>query len=529
SMQYISPFRLLGLDITEISQNPNSVNVSFLKKKLLAEFELSNTVTIETEAGELSKNDVLGILDQLQSSEILNYHVQIAGDPMLLDFLQYNALEGVFEKNPIYTDDGFLKFIAPYFAHAYCMLVTYILDNEEASNSFLYRIPLLIPTGEELKRLQPIRKKTYDIIAGIEHYTEEFAKSETGKIPVDRKLFGFNIIRTLNALDYSVFEHDIEAYATAVLKMLNESIDVKRSTFRDNELAYDVLKRIENLKLGTDTSKEVKRFLAAFRRTPEEKVKGSGSGIGSILYAIIFVVFLIRTILTCDSSSTSTSNSMKELFPSADDTLNDNDSIRYRRVFNYLEIGQVGYGLRREGGRFPEYISLKTGDNPYKTLPSLDIDTTGKKNSLKFINNSNLNVVGAINSVIGNAFVYVSSKDSIVIGTNAEAVNIFFAAGKRWDKACKIPRVIYPGKLTYAKDVYGLFSEPAANFFSLANIINVQFLPKNDKKKKPLLFTPTFLFYNNGDSVKVDSFIPQQENEEEQIRENSREDSDYKR
>ncbi|HEX3009423.1 MAG TPA: hypothetical protein VHO90_17590 [Bacteroidales bacterium] len=562
-MQYISPFRLLGLDITEISQNPDSINVSFLKKKLLAEFELSNSATIGTEAGELSKNDVLEILDQLQSPEILNYHFQIAGDAMLLDFLQYNALNGVFAKNPIYKDDGFLKFIAPYFSNSYCMLVNYILDNEDASNSFLYRIPLLIPSGEGLKSLQPISKKIYDIIAGIEHYTDEFAKRGTAKIAVDRKLFGFNIIRTLNALDYTLFEHDIELYGIAALKLINESIDVKRRTFRDIEFAYFVLKQIENLKLRPDLSNEVKRFLGAFIGTPEQKQ--SDPGVGCLIYIIIVAIVLIRLIPKGERSTPDASTSINELLPPREATMKDtvatksttvkleevvvtakrpqkieenlsysstsfsgddsSNAMQYRRVFTYLKIGnKVGYTLGREGG-IPEYSFLKTGDNPYKTLPSLDIDTKEKENSLKLVNNSNLNVLGFINSDIGNVFVYVSSKDSIVIGTNAEAVNIFFAAGKRWDKACKVPRLLIPGEITYAKDIYGLFTETPPNLSSLVNVTQIQFVQKKDKKKKSSLFTPTFRFYNNGDSVKVDSFIPQQENEEEQIRGNSREDS----
>jgi hypothetical protein len=140
---------------------------------MLAEFELNHSVTIETAAGELSKNDVLNILDQLQDPQILKFHLEIAKDNILLDFLQYNGLEGAFIKNPLYLQKEFIDFITPYFAHSYCSLIIAILDSEGDSNPHLRKIPLLITTGEELRWLAPVSRKIFDLIATIEDLTND--------------------------------------------------------------------------------------------------------------------------------------------------------------------------------------------------------------------------------------------------------------------------------------------------------------------------------------------------------------------
>jgi hypothetical protein len=192
----------------------------------------------------------------------------------------------------------------------------------------------------------------------------------------------------------------------------------------------------------------------------------------------------------------------------AADTTNDTDSIKYLRIFNYLKTGCVGiykFGIKNP---VSQYQSYKTGDNPYPSLSSLDISIKHKAHCLKVVNRTGMDIVSILNTGAGNAYVYVTSSDSVSIGLNSSQVNAIFMAGKEWDAGSKLVKVIWPGEKTYHKDVYGAFAKVPVNYFSLLAVKKVRFLAKSEKTSKKLSQPPRFSFYNIGDSVKLNEFLP---------------------
>lgn len=507
-MQYISPFSILGIDIEEIIQKPDSINISFLRKKLLAEFELNNSITIKTPAGELSKNDVLVVLDQLQNADIFNFHIQITKDPILLDFLQYGALEGVFIKNQLYNDADFLKFISPYFAHSYCSLVIFILENEGGANPNLYRIPILITPSEKLSLLQPIRRKILDLVSEIEKNTSLITDNKRLPPQIDEQLFGYNIIRILNILDYSIFEHDVEAYVNASIELLNACITDSAKRFHNGELVHFILKRLEMLQMSDENAEIVKHYLSFFQEQPKVE-ESSGESIVKAISFIIIVIVLMQIVPKCNRGDTPNyRSSLNNMITEAADTTSDTDSIKHRRVFNYLKFGFVGiykFGIKNPTSR---HQSFRTGDNPYPALSCLDISTKDKANSIKVVNRTDRDLVSILNTGVGNAFVYITSHDSVFIGINTSSADVIFMAGRNWDANSKLVKVIWPGEKTYHKDIYGAFTEVPVNFFTLLSVTKIRFLTKAEKTSKQLRKMPEFSFFNKGDSIKMNEFLP---------------------
>ena len=69
-MSYLSPFELLPLDILSISTS-DKIDVRFIKKRILAEFELNDNEPLEINNQFLSKNEVLKLVEGLEQERVL--------------------------------------------------------------------------------------------------------------------------------------------------------------------------------------------------------------------------------------------------------------------------------------------------------------------------------------------------------------------------------------------------------------------------------------------------------------------------
>lgn len=63
-MQYLSPKTLFSIFNAD-SEAFTSLDFNQIKKRALAEFELSGKLTIKVNSKELSKNDILQLIDQI--------------------------------------------------------------------------------------------------------------------------------------------------------------------------------------------------------------------------------------------------------------------------------------------------------------------------------------------------------------------------------------------------------------------------------------------------------------------------------
>lgn len=115
-MQYISPFHHLPEDIVNtILSSPNQIKL--IRKRLLAEIELSTTQTIEINGKELTKFDVISLFDNLNDSELLAIHLAIFQDKRLLHLLENGELPKPFDFTfaESLNEEKAIALISPYY------------------------------------------------------------------------------------------------------------------------------------------------------------------------------------------------------------------------------------------------------------------------------------------------------------------------------------------------------------------------------------------------------------------------------
>jgi hypothetical protein len=507
-MQYISPFVLLGIDLEEINRKPDSINVSFLRKKMLAEFELNNSVTIKTPAGELSKNDVLVVMDQLQNPQVLKFHLEIARDPILLNFLQYNGLEGDFLNNPVYSQKEFLDFITPYFAHSYCSLIINILENEGESNPHIYKIPVLITPGEESKWLSPVRRKLFDLVSTIEGWAPKVKPATRVKVsPNVQRVYGFNVLRMLNLLQSNFFEHQVEAYVKASFTVVENCINDKNNGFRNEELVSFILKRLQSLNLSPENAKLVEHYQKFVKGKVEVLVaeKEEKSGFFRGIWVILVIVFaIVRIASTCDSTNSTSNSNFHEKYKYAYSLsdIHETDTAKAKRLYYRFKRAYTNIYRDSEVNLSPLYSPFRTGENPFVHLQSLNTSTTGKKFILRFSNKSDKHILAIFNTPDSNAYFFIKQKESFTMGTNAEKARIFFIAGEEWDSGFDLPEPVYANEVRRGEDISGNFTKPPDNLMEIMNNISIRF------DARPGFENASFMFLKSGGCLEIKKKLP---------------------
>lgn len=108
---YRSPFRVLGLAPDDCHADA----LQQVRKKLLAEFELHHDrATIEWNGETLDKQQAMSLVDELKDDVKFAHHLRIAGDPVLLHFMESGETAFLFIPDAKFYDQFFIDFCAPY-------------------------------------------------------------------------------------------------------------------------------------------------------------------------------------------------------------------------------------------------------------------------------------------------------------------------------------------------------------------------------------------------------------------------------
>lgn len=149
-MEYINPFTRLNLHLAEFTPENQKELLKQEKKRLLAEFELHNTHTIELGGKMLDKASVLNLLEELEDPELAQLHKRIFQQPSLLSFLEDSTLDYFFNGDVALLSsetNQFQQYIGPYFSEQYNKRLFHAfrqLDWEEVKMMCAH--PLAIPT-----------------------------------------------------------------------------------------------------------------------------------------------------------------------------------------------------------------------------------------------------------------------------------------------------------------------------------------------------------------------------------------------
>lgn len=156
-MKYLNPLTLLNnMNGGPVDMRDNAA-LSLLRKKMMAELELSDDKALRINGQAFSKHELLQFFDQLQFSGVSAYHQQIAEDPVLLHFLETGNMKGPLLDKPWYKDANFISFISPYYEPLFTVAVLNSLKQRDVTATHtLFSAPMLMDGAHITASYKPI-------------------------------------------------------------------------------------------------------------------------------------------------------------------------------------------------------------------------------------------------------------------------------------------------------------------------------------------------------------------------------------
>jgi hypothetical protein len=220
-MQYLNPFLLLEIALTDGAEAASADQLYREKKRWLAEFELADETEIEVNGQRLDRSTLLRLFEELEDPLVRAHHRKIAAQPSLWRFLTSGSLD-LFDQGDISLlashSQDFLRFIAPYFAARYNQRLIYALKQHDAEEiRVLSSHPLVIPPTFHAACYQDTYRYLHATVEDIEQWARAIQKGESpdGRI---QEYCDELLIEALNALpDYFAGVRDRYALALETL------------------------------------------------------------------------------------------------------------------------------------------------------------------------------------------------------------------------------------------------------------------------------------------------------------------------
>jgi hypothetical protein len=278
-MKYRNPLALLekmngaGIDSTDTAA------VSLLRKKILAELELTADKVLAINGEGFSKNDLLLFFDRLKNKTELYFHQEITSDPVLSEFLATGIITGLFTDKALYKDKSFLSFIAPFYEPLFTTAVLSSLQQQRVVPlQYLFTNPVLLD-GERMKR-------SYDKIFRL--LKEQHAKVERVRIALSKN----------GSEPWEQLEPYIDHTQVELLNALPDAFHMQRSDYGillinlalelnahgDRKKALEILVALQQLSSISYVQEHVEKYLryviaevderrpAIFRKEPTTKL-----------------------------------------------------------------------------------------------------------------------------------------------------------------------------------------------------------------------------------------------------------------
>ncbi|HWV69525.1 hypothetical protein [Chitinophaga sp.] len=255
-MKYVNPVIFLEAVHGGPVDTGDTAALSLLRKKMLAELELSDDKQFKTGEWAFDKHQLLQFFDQLTAGDELFFHAQVAADPVLLHFLDTGEITGRFADNPVYENTAFLVFISPWYGPLFANAVIDSLKHQQLQQTiYLFANPWLMD-GEHTTT-------SYRKIFRYMQIVEEHLKAIIGKlregatVPWQQILVFANItlVQQLNALP-SGFREWRSEYG---ISLINLGLAIYRNDFK-NGMA--MLELVEKLHTAAYVKEETERWKA---------------------------------------------------------------------------------------------------------------------------------------------------------------------------------------------------------------------------------------------------------------------------
>jgi hypothetical protein len=149
-MSYLSPRTILAQAKLPIAGHFDQQQLILAKRVMLAEIDLSETKSVVLNGQEFTKDAALRYFDELQSQGKLAYHLAIAEDEALCDFLEWGTLpKRDFLPNPLYQNPDFNAFVGAWYVESYAgLLIEVFKQGNEKKAEQVFALPKLWTAGE---------------------------------------------------------------------------------------------------------------------------------------------------------------------------------------------------------------------------------------------------------------------------------------------------------------------------------------------------------------------------------------------
>jgi hypothetical protein len=364
-MQYQSPIKVLSSFLNE-GEDFSKTDLNILKRRILAEFELSGNSTISTGEGEFSKNDILAIFEKQKTSDDFQYHLMIAGMPDILEFLEYNYVETIIKfDSPLFSDNKFLNFISPYLANSLGNFFAACILNPEfnVKNALQQSYPIL--PEHETYLLEPVYSAVDEIITAIEEIKPTLPSKEN--IPQAVSYFGHARIRVFNLLPQKYFTTAIDLYGSCGIDFIVEYLEKSGSRVVYNDDIKFIFRQMQKLQISGNVKSKIaaiEEFMSGYQSKAE--TSSSSSGAGRFVFFIIFVVITVLRLALSDSHSSRYNNYQ--------DYSNNQDLQEILKNSKFLTDSV--YKLQKEGIK-----SMHLDSNLRKILKTIDTTSINKRKS----------------------------------------------------------------------------------------------------------------------------------------------------
>ena len=259
-MRYLSP---ASLPESPPLSPPDKKAWALLRRKLLAEVELSADGTLSIKGRTFTKNDILEYFEGLQDETILSYHAAVAEDQVLAHFLEASQFpaEGCFAEAPIYDDGRFIEWISPWFYSAFVGCVTDYLEraNEDELRSLLLARFLLTEYDRERAWMQ-IGNLLENDVAQLNQYLQK-AAADKQQIPFPiEELYPYtdeSLIRMIRMFPERQFAGVRNSYAAVLMDL---SIHIFNKDKDNRPLAKKWLTHAKQLAVSKDLAAAPKSY-----------------------------------------------------------------------------------------------------------------------------------------------------------------------------------------------------------------------------------------------------------------------------
>jgi hypothetical protein len=257
-MQYQSPFKVLT---PFLRHNESLTKLDFLslKKRILAEFELSGKTSIAIDGNEFSKNEIILLIDNLKNEKFLNYHLTIAKLPGLLSLLEKNEIDKELSfYDPYYKNEGFVSFLSPYLAKSLGVFLANLFDKYQENTQLGYHGKYPILQQHEQLMIEPVSDTIIKIIDKIKVF---FADQKTNTNYTDlNECFSINIINTINILPPYYFAAHKESYIQHGIELVKYLIKPDSSGKVHPKMAKHIRNQLLKLKLQPETRTKIEQI-----------------------------------------------------------------------------------------------------------------------------------------------------------------------------------------------------------------------------------------------------------------------------